>query len=274
MAELRARERLKSHFPKIGSLWGIKHLSELVRTFDNWYIILFDFLMPSRKIILKMKKGPSFVARPLSSDQSDIGVIIQNWLLDEYANEQFNFSNFKTILDIGAHIGAFSIYAALRARSAVVLSYEPLYNNFCLFRENVRLNKVCNVKLFNLGLASTSGKRELRGLGSATFSLYNRDGRPFAIQCITLEDVFAENNLSSCDFVKMDCEGGEYEILLSTPRTILEKIRAMSIEYHDYLFQVDMLPRLTQYLAQCGFAVSVSKDRYHARRGFVHVQRN
>jgi len=70
---------------------------------------------------------------------------------------------------------------------------------------------------------------------------------------LTLEQLFAEMNLEHCDLLKIDCEGGEYEILLSTESRVLERVSTIVCEYHPVK---DHDPKqIIDRLSACGFKV-------------------
>jgi FkbM family methyltransferase len=50
---------------------------------------------------------------------------------------------------------------------------------------------------------------------------------------ITLAELFESAHIAHCDYLKMDCEGGEYEILTAAPDSTLQRISRMVIEYHE-----------------------------------------
>jgi hypothetical protein len=52
------------------------------------------------------------------------------------------------------------------------------------------------------------------------------------VECVTLSQVFKENNIDYVDFLKMDCEGAEYEILKAMEEETGSKIGRIAMEYH------------------------------------------
>lgn len=73
----------------------------------------------------------------------------------------------------------------------------------------------------------------------------------------------------------MDCEGGEYDIILGAPVEVLKKITRMVMEYHvpEY-FGLDnngLLQDMTHALTEAGFHVSVERENY--KRGYIRASR-
>ena len=87
-------------------------------------------------------------------------------------------------------------------------------------------------------------------------SLYNQSQtkRSIEVECTTLEKVMVENQIDSIDFLKMDCEGAEGEILLSAPQEVIDKIDKISMEFHPTLSPISK-SRLSHYLKKQGYNV-------------------
>lgn len=57
---------------------------------------------------------------------------------------------------------------------------------------------------------------------------------PYAeVQGLALDDVLAINGIERCDFLKMGCEGCEFEVLFGASPATLERISRICLEYHD-----------------------------------------
>lgn len=144
--------------------------------------------------------------------------------------------NETVIVDIGANIGVFSIYAATHAKNATVYAFEPVLANYELLIQNISKNDLNNrIRAFNLGCASESGKRNIYLSSCTLHSLVDEQNqRGFeSIDCISLEDIIKVNGLSKIDLLKINCEGAEYEILYSIGRDCFDKISDIRLEYHN-----------------------------------------
>jgi len=53
------------------------------------------------------------------------------------------------------------------------------------------------------------------------------------VETITLDDFALENGIQRIDFLKMDCEGAEYDIFFNASKSVLGMIQKISMEYHD-----------------------------------------
>lgn len=135
------------------------------------------------------------------------------------------------VIDIGGHIGTFSIYAA--SMGAVVLTYEAVQRNFDILKENVEINGF-PVEIHKTGVMATEGTRrvyvrDFNFGGSNFYSEHNNPDFYEEVECTTLDKIFKENNLTHCDFLKLDCEGSELEILESF--SDLKLIKTIAFEY-------------------------------------------
>jgi FkbM family methyltransferase len=111
---------------------------------------------------------------------------------------------------------------------------------------------------FQLGITGSGGKRTLffrtEG-GDTSNTLLPENSRSvsedssISVMTITLEDIFKKENLNHCDFLKMDCEGSEYEILFNTKPEILRKISNIFLEYHSG--HSELVNFLTKFLGIC-----------------------
>lgn len=163
----------------------------------------------------------------------------------------------KTVIDIGANIGDSAIYFALHG-AARIICIEPFPKNHDLADQNIKLNGFNNVSLI---LAGCSGRR---GEVSIDVNSYFQTGNVFFLKdfkrgikvpLLSLEDILNENNLHSNGSVilKMDCEGCEYESILSADEDTLQKFSHILIEYHHGYKD------LKEKLQKSGFKVSVTR---------------
>lgn len=150
---------------------------------------------------------------------------IPRWLIDE-VNEYFVPLPFRprTILDIGANIGAFATVAHRMWPEARIICCEPMPFNVCHLRRNVPRG----TELISAAIRAHSGVDEIMlGDNLATGSFVNigrQSDRRIIVECL------AAAELPSCELVKIDTEGCEVEILRSLP---LDQTKAIFLEYHS-----------------------------------------
>ena len=171
----------------------------------------------------------------LFTKSADISMAYECIVRDDYQLKHLNVAGGSFVIDIGGHIGSFSLAAAKKFPDAKILCFEPSAFNYKILKKNIELNNFDNISLFNK--AVSSNEREvniyINPINSAANSMYNPKGLSVKVPSTTLEKIFMENGIKKCPFMKMDCEGAEYDILLNTPDKVLKKIETMLIEYHS-----------------------------------------
>lgn len=103
------------------------------------------------------------------------------------------------VLDVGASVGPFT-YSILSKNPKQVFSVEPSNSEFITLTKNFQDKS--NVTLINKGITSTNGVVE-------SDQLFGGESQ---MEGITFKDFIKENNIEKIDFLKTDCEGGEYDI--------------------------------------------------------------
>ena len=119
------------------------------------------------------------------------------------------------VFDLGANIGWFTmILSKLVGNSGHVYSFEPDPDYFQTLKENIQLNHLTNVSLFQMGVSNTSGVRNFslnKEFGTLVIgSKQKKDS--LQIETTTLDD-FCKKNQIKIDFFKMDVEGSEMLVL-------------------------------------------------------------
>jgi FkbM family methyltransferase len=135
----------------------------------------------------------------------------------------------KTIVDVGANIGYYTVeLAKLLGPNGQLLSFEPAATSFSQLRKNVDLNQIEDtVKLFQLGLSDSVSQAEIflpQKSGSSAASLRNlhpeENFHSQTVNTTTLDFLFANLEVTSCDLIKIDVEGGELQVIKGAMSTI------------------------------------------------------
>ncbi len=173
-------------------------------------------------------------ARSLHEKIVDLFMAVYCICDDEYQLRGFEMKPRGTVIDIGGHIGSFSLVAAKRYKAAKVFVYEPDHENIIQLSKNLILNHISNVEAVCSAVAGSSGRKVLYkdSLNSAKNSLVRATAHSFSVPTVTLGDIFSDKKITVCDFLKLDCEGSEYEILFGADSSTLKKIRMIAMEVH------------------------------------------
>ena len=92
------------------------------------------------------------------------------------------------------------------------------------------------------------------------------------IERMSLDAIFDINRIQHCDFLKLDCEGCEFDVLLGASQSTLQKISQISLEYHDGFTQYTHAD-LASYLERNGFKIRLASNPVHSYLGFLYAQR-
>ncbi len=206
-----------------------------MKTLKNWYLYPIVYFKLTKKpfVFFKTKTGLKLKIRTLPS--TDIHVFTEIWLMNEYLKHGIKIKKEDIVIDIGSHIGLFSTLASHFCEKGKIICYEPNKENYKLLLENKQNNNLENVKINNLAVSSKSGyvKLFLHDKDFSSHGLHKQSDSWVNVKAITLKEIFENNNITKCDFLKMDCEGTEYEILMNLDDTCLKKIEKICFEFHN-----------------------------------------
>jgi FkbM family methyltransferase len=149
------------------------------------------------------------------------------------------------VLDIGANYGFFSLYAVDMGASKVI-ALEPFPETYECLRENTKNFE--NITTVNQAISDKEGTFEFVSdpnycganylLSNSSISEYNIFVKPgddniFSVKTNTINKIIEEYDLERIDFLKVDCEGGELDLLKTITDENLLKVRKTVVEYHS-----------------------------------------
>lgn len=173
--------------------------------------------------------------------------------------------------DIGAHIGSFSIYAGakLAGSGGQVLSFEPSAATFAVLTENIRINALSStVKAYCLALSDSTraGEFHISTAGAAQDKNafgepVNLDGRfepaySQAMLSFSVDELIAQFKLRPPDFVKLDVDSIELDILRGARQT-LAGARGLLIEVESAR-SAEWAAQIEALLGEIGFRADSS----------------
>ena len=165
------------------------------------------------------------------------------------------------VIDVGANIGIFSEWAFVQGASKVY-GLEPEAENF----KHLVLNSP-RTQAFQLGLSHKIGEQKLyfdsihTGHSLCKPPDYHRtqSGETVVINTVTLEEFMKAQNISQIDFLKIDAEGAEIDILHNLPK-LYKKIKKIALEFHVGLLSKDKFKTFVEFLKQHYRYVSTDVD--------------
>lgn len=185
------------------------------------------------------------------------------------------------ILDIGAHVGMFSMYCRVFNQTAPIFALEPEENNYKILTENIKNNDLKNIKTFQVALGEHSQKSELvispdsinHKLSSLsthqTKEEYNNEKHQ-PIQTCTLRDFLEKEKIKKVSLLKMDIEGGEYEVFSACTTYEFMKISAIIMEYHNFADR--HYREIEAQLRENGFGVQIFPSKFDKKMGFIFAK--
>ena len=215
------------------------------------------------KAMLKLK-GAKFVTRENSMDIAHLSNLYEG----ETTNLLLNLKP-KTFIDVGTHVGRFSIILA--NRDSKVISIEPSKENFKQLTTNIKLNNLQDkIKAFNFGCSDKEGNKILYFVpqNEGLTSLDEKEGsRKEIIKVKRLDNVCKSINLNpkSIDVIKVDVEGFELNVLKGALNILKNGSPLLIIEITDKKREKE----IKEFLNKLGF---VNKEVLDLRN-FIFVKR-
>lgn len=243
-----------------------------IRVFANWRdYLLAQIKRDNGETILETRTGLKIAIRHNKWD----AIIIREQFIDKEYLARFKTPSGCTpiIVDIGSYIGDFALYCA-HYLGAKVVAYEPTTENFEVLKKNLDLNPKLagRIAAVNRGVASTPevvANVEIIGREvHASSSLYenNEATEKRTFECDTIEEIFNKNGLDKVDLLKIDCEGGEYDIIPATPTKVLERVHSLVYEWHTIPGWEPRLESMEEKLKHAGFSLAYAGQIGYATR--------
>jgi len=224
-------------------------------------------LHPAREKFLTVPLGSSWVLRWrghhfLLPQEKKMPPRYISEIYSEYCSPGFEVEKGDTVLDVGAWVGGFSVPAAFRAERVVAVEPHPL--NLIYLRRNVA--GLGNVEVVEEALWRKKGRMRLfLGPSSLQHSLIAGKGAHLAeakswvwVRTETLDGLVSRLGLRRVDFLKMDVEGAEVEILRRGKRTLGITRKIAVAAYHSWRGE-QTWPRVREMLEGAGFSTEVTE---------------
>ena len=136
----------------------------------------------------------------------------------------------RSILDLGANVGLFGVFAVSRWPGARIVAFEPDPANLAVLEQTIAGNGLGGSWTVVPAAAGAHDGETSFLAGEASLSRLADDGTP-GTMTVPVRDVLPA--MAEADLVKLDIEGGEWEILADA-RFRASPPRALVMEYHPY----------------------------------------
>lgn len=191
----------------------------------------------------------------LETEAGNSSPIIEVFAYGEY-ELPVEWSKLRRIVDIGAHVGSFTTWAAWHSPDAVLLAVEPEPANFTDLSANVARNGLSErVECINGAVAADGETVELH------VPLYRESGSALAtrgsvvtVQAVTLAALL-DRSPDQVGLLKIDCEGAEWPVVEALPGEQWSRVDAVIMECHTSGGQ--SLEEMQTLLSDRGFDVEI-----------------
>lgn len=161
--------------------------------------------------------------------------VVEYVLYDKYhlPPKEISLSNNSIILDLGSNIGLTIYHLKQLYPKAVIFGYEMNTENYLLAKRNTKA--FANVHVYNQAVWTENKIVEYNpnsDYDAYSISHQKNNEQNIKIQALTIMDIIKQHKLKKIDYLKMDIEGAEKEILNNQDLSWLQFVNSMNIEMH------------------------------------------
>lgn len=173
------------------------------------------------------------------------------------------------VVDIGAYVGMFTVKASMAVGGyGKVIGVEPCPENHAMLVGNCR--GLGNVALVRKAIMARNGKGKLYySKSAAANSLVTRWRHYVEVETITLDDLMEELGVEQVDFVKVDAEGAELDVLRGATKTLEKGTRLAIAAYHTAPNGGDEIEQLADMLGEAMYKVR----RLKGLRSYIYAEK-
>ena len=190
--------------------------------------------------------------------------IISEIFIDQIYDRICNLAKNHVVIDVGAHVGVFTFKASKEVgEKGLVISIEPNPYTFNLLKANINLNETKNVVPIRLALSNKRGNAKLfQSDHPREDSLVNVKSKHVLVNLDQMDNVITKMNLERIDFIKIDVEGAELQVLKGAEKTLTDYKPCLAIgAYH----KSDNIAAISNFLLKKDFQVFVNKPYIYAK---------
>lgn len=198
------------------------------------------------------------------------------YIKQEYLQHGLTFDDVSCVFDIGANVGIFTLFVKSRNPHAVIHAFEPIPDTYDVLRLNVELHHLIDVYTHPVGLGSQIAAQQtftyypnLSGSSTSVPAIkktrqeqmekyvgkakadffYESETRSAPIQ--TISSFLDEQDIQAIDFIKIDTEGSELDILQGIAEKHIPRIQQFALEVHT----PQIAQEVRDLLSRMGFKV-------------------
>jgi FkbM family methyltransferase len=200
----------------------------------------------------------------------------------------FNAKQGDIVVDVGAHIGKYTIIASKRVgENGKVIAIEAHPGNYEMLNRNIKLNGLTNVTTLNYAVYSKESKIKLympdEEFGytmhhsimfsylSPKYSLKGKENEKFIeVNANTLDNLLQKNGISrEVNWIKIDVEGAEFEVLKGATEILSNsKDICLLIEVHNP-YDTNHYKQIIDFIKSYNFKIQFEKIYENAERHII-----
>ena len=138
--------------------------------------------------------------------------------------------------DLGAHWGYFSILAAkFVGPKGKVYTFEPMPDNYERLTRNIRINEIENIEALNMAVSNVDSTLRFSNSKDTFANTYvsTSEENSIEVKAVSLDKFIEQKNGLPPDFIKIDVEGAEADVLEGAEQTIRKYRPVIHLSTHD-----------------------------------------
>lgn len=178
----------------------------------------------------------------LSTSQTMMHIKEQVYDQDEYGLRKMEYHDGDVIIDIGANVGSVSLYLGKKYPFLKIYAFEAHPINYMNLVKNIENNNIKNIECYNLAVSSNDTdilKITLNPNNTGSSSLFkiseNDKINTCEVKTISLDTIIENNKINKIKFLKIDCEGSEFDILENSKLINQIDVENLSVEIHTFM---------------------------------------
>lgn len=198
-------------------------------TFAKKPELVAEAVQAAEAVIVSDNWGMRFTYYPYDSENLEV-VTKKEFYKPELLAMRKLVNKGDTVVDLGANIGMFSVYLGKEiGDTGKLYAFEPVRDTYWRMMENLSLNRSNNVTTYQQAVSNKIGKAKMN-IFPAGYGAWNTFGKPTfgkikpvsteLVEVTTIDTFVAKNKLRSIDFLKIDVEGFELDVLEGAKKSL------------------------------------------------------
>jgi|SRR5215831_4602817 len=241
--------------------------------------------------MLKLATGDKGIERKINDFKLRFPVRWHRYFPKEYEADNYGFLEKQVkqgadVIDIGAHIGLFSVRCSqLTGPTGKIIAFEPTPGTFSILKDTLRINNTGNVVPLQAAVSGDAGMATFyvsHTAGCNSNSLVKNKSEKelsaYDVQLYTIDGIVEEYSLKP-SLIKIDVEGAELDVLKGGGKTFRELKPALILGLHPAFIKQkgDQLESIWQILSEAGYTIkeggnALTKSDFCSRTILFDVQ--